>query len=203
MCTGCGRSFCLEHRTSVSHACPSPSQLSDSSVIVCPLCALSVRVASGDAQATFDQHTRDGSCQPALFGSRTTKLRCPVPRCREKLVFSNRVTCKACRGDFCLKHRHAADHACAPLPPPPRILPKTGPTPVRRQPAAPRAASGPPDPSNTLRGTAGRRGGPAAAIPAAASPWSDALTVHAHFSTRSSWWPTRRRAGLLPAPRHR
>ncbi len=38
--------------------------------------------------------------------------RCPVPGCKEILVFSNKVLCNSCKREVCLKHRFGPDHNC-------------------------------------------------------------------------------------------
>ena len=102
-----------------------------------------------------------------------------MAQCREKLFASNRVACKLCRGEYCLRHRHPADHSalCRPAPqkvPPPAVAaPSRGKTlpekaPPRVQPAKAAPIVRPPavvDPTNTLRSSAGRRGGQSAAAP--------------------------------------
>ena len=97
-----------------THLSPSRSLGTDVTVIVCPLCAATCRVRPGeDVNAAFARHAADSKlCTPAEYAARTTKPRCGAPSCREKLVFSNCVTCKRCGVKTCLKHRWADDHAC-------------------------------------------------------------------------------------------
>nr|GMD00204.1 zinc finger AN1 and C2H2 domain-containing stress-associated protein 16-like [Ipomoea batatas] len=40
------------------------------------------------------------------------KRKCPVPRCKEVLTFSNTIKCRDCEVDHCLKHRFGPDHNC-------------------------------------------------------------------------------------------
>jgi hypothetical protein len=86
----------------------------DVSVLVCPLCAASVRLPPGrDVNAAWAAHAGDPTaCDPSAYAQRTHKPRCPVKGCKEKLTFSNRVACKACGANTCLRHRFPADHAC-------------------------------------------------------------------------------------------
>jgi hypothetical protein len=104
--------------TSLSAPCVSDSRFfqpgTDVTVIVCPLCAATCRVRPGeDVNAAFGRHVADSAeCTPAEYAARTTKPRCGAPSCREKLVFSNCVTCKRCGVKTCLRHRWADDHAC-------------------------------------------------------------------------------------------
>lgn len=65
-CDCCNRIFCLEHRSYAAHACPN-SGSKETTVIVCPICAKSVRMTSGqDPNALFEQHTRT-DCDPANY----------------------------------------------------------------------------------------------------------------------------------------
>ncbi|OAY64641.1 Zinc finger AN1 domain-containing stress-associated protein 12 [Ananas comosus] len=110
-CDGCQKAFCLEHRTYKSHGCPG-SEHRSRTVVVCEICSASVEREGGgeDDVAALERHVRSGACDPA----RKRKPRCPVPRCREALTFSNTATCRACHVSVCLRHRFPSDHACAP-----------------------------------------------------------------------------------------
>lgn len=81
-------------------------------MVVCEICSASVEREGGgeDDVAALERHVRSGACDPA----RKRKPRCPVPRCREALTFSNTATCRACHVSVCLRHRFPSDHACAP-----------------------------------------------------------------------------------------
>ncbi|KAG2453069.1 hypothetical protein HYH02_002402 [Chlamydomonas schloesseri] len=110
-CDCCNRVFCLEHRSYAAHACPS-SGSKESTVIVCPICAKSVRMTPGtDPNALFEQHTRT-DCDPANYDRVHKKPRCPVAGCKTKLTTINRYRCKHCNQAICLKHRDPADHRC-------------------------------------------------------------------------------------------
>ncbi|CAG9465879.1 unnamed protein product [Pedinophyceae sp. YPF-701] len=110
-CTGCRRTFCLEHRQPAAHQCPKASDVNPD-VIVCPLCAKAVRVnPGGDVNQAWDLHART-DCDPSNYAKVHKKPRCPAPRCREKLVTSNTYECPTCHTKVCLKHRFAKDHEC-------------------------------------------------------------------------------------------
>lgn len=108
--------------------------------------------------------------------SYTPTLRNLAAGCREKLTFSNRTDCKTCGKMTCLKHRYGDAHDCrqpavtrlsgshgavsnaqflarfdrsAPAVAPPQSRPQ--PQPSRARPQLP------PDPNNTVAGTAMRR----------------------------------------------
>eukprot|EP00246_Nothoceros_aenigmaticus_P012936 TRINITY_DN4208_c0_g1_i1.p1 TRINITY_DN4208_c0_g1~~TRINITY_DN4208_c0_g1_i1.p1 ORF type:complete len:270 (-),score=11.23 TRINITY_DN4208_c0_g1_i1:508-1317(-) len=111
-CDRCSKVFCLDHRTYGSHECPKGNK-DDVTVLVCPLCAKTVRlVLDEDPNITWDRHVQSG-CDPSNYAEVTKKLHCPVPRCKEVLSLSNKVQCKECRREVCLKHRFGPDHNCA------------------------------------------------------------------------------------------
>nr|QEG03151.1 zinc finger AN1 domain-containing stress-associated protein 12 isoform X1 [Cymbidium ensifolium] len=107
-CIACRKVFCLEHRTYRSHACPKADH-SSRTVAVCDLCSASIeKEADEDDRDSLSRHEKSGACDP----SKKRKPRCPVPRCKEILTFSNHSTCKVCNLKICLKHRFPSDHSC-------------------------------------------------------------------------------------------
>lgn len=172
-CSGCRATFCLLHRVPSAHACPCAGD-ADLTVLLCPLCAASVRLpASGDANAAWEAHAASAHCDPAAYASRVAIRHCPAVtngrRCREKLVASGTVTCKSCGQQTCLKHRFGDEHGCAAFraaaatataarraaTQPPRVQSGLPPRSLAAQRTA--AAPGYAEPSNSLLGTAGRR----------------------------------------------
>ncbi|CAA7395448.1 unnamed protein product [Spirodela intermedia] len=110
-CDRCNQVLCLDHRSYARHSCPKANQ-EDVTVLVCPLCAASVRlVPSEDPNITWEAHVNT-SCDPSNYQKATKKKRCPVPHCKEALVFSNTIKCRDCGREHCLKHRFGADHKC-------------------------------------------------------------------------------------------
>ncbi|KAJ9531574.1 hypothetical protein QJQ45_014961 [Haematococcus lacustris] len=109
-CDCCSRVFCLQHRTYSNHACEKAGE-KQLELIVCPLCAKSVRLNGRDANIAFEEHTKSG-CDPQNYNKVHKKPRCPVHGCKEKLATSNTYHCKLCQQRVCLKHRHACDHGC-------------------------------------------------------------------------------------------
>lgn len=110
-CDVCRQVFCLEHRSYSKHHCPNATE-KDVTVLVCPLCAKAVRlVPNEDPNLTWDQHVRT-SCDPSNYAKVQKKPRCPVRGCRENLTFSNKMVCKDCKQEVCLKHRFGPDHNC-------------------------------------------------------------------------------------------
>ncbi|EPS72081.1 hypothetical protein M569_02677, partial [Genlisea aurea] len=111
-CDCCQQVFCLEHRSYIKHKCPK-SDSTDVTVVVCPLCAKGVHlVHDQDPNITWESHV-NVECDPTNYDTTVKKKKkCPVPRCKEVLTFSNTVKCRDCNIDHCLKHRFGPDHDC-------------------------------------------------------------------------------------------
>ncbi|KAF5737695.1 Zinc finger AN1 and C2H2 domain-containing stress-associated protein 16 [Tripterygium wilfordii] len=110
-CDRCRQVFCLEHRSYVKHNCPTADR-KDVTVVICPLCAIGVRLnPDEDPNITWETHV-NSECDPSNYEKVTKKKKCPVPGCKEVLTFSNRLKCKDCNVDHCLKHRFGTDHNC-------------------------------------------------------------------------------------------
>lgn len=110
-CDACHQVFCLEHRSYTKHHCEHPSE-NGVTVLVCPICAKAVRlVPNEDPNLTWDQHVRT-NCDPSNYAKVQRKPRCPVRGCKESLTFSNKMVCKDCKQEVCLKHRFGPDHDC-------------------------------------------------------------------------------------------
>lgn len=99
--------FCSGHYNYERHACPG-SRRKDVQVPICPLCGELVPTAPGvEPDLTVGQHI-DQQCK-----SETKKIftnRCSYKSCKRKELIP--VTCTVCRLNFCLRHRHTADHEC-------------------------------------------------------------------------------------------
>ena len=86
--------------------------MKDVTVLICPLCAQGVRLnPSKDPNITWDTHVNT-DCDPSNYQKVTKKQKCPVPGCKETLTFSNKIRCKDCTKEHCLKHRFGPDHKC-------------------------------------------------------------------------------------------
>ncbi|XP_020103211.1 zinc finger AN1 and C2H2 domain-containing stress-associated protein 16-like [Ananas comosus] len=110
-CDRCSQVFCLQHRGYTKHLCPNANQ-KDVTVLICPLCAKSVRlVPNEDPNITWESHV-NSDCDPSNYQKATKKKRCPVPGCKETLTFSNTIRCRDCTKEHCLKHRFGPDHKC-------------------------------------------------------------------------------------------
>ncbi|XAR69460.1 hypothetical protein NMG60_11001043 [Bertholletia excelsa] len=110
-CDSCNQVFCLEHRSYIQHQCPKANN-KDVTVVICPLCAKGVRLIAGeDPNISWESHVNI-ECDPSNYGTATKKKKCPVRGCREVLTFSNKIKCRDCTVEHCLKHRFGPDHNC-------------------------------------------------------------------------------------------
>lgn len=116
----------MEHRSYNRHSCPKADRR-DVTVVICPLCAKGVRlIHDQDPNITWEIHVNT-ECEPSNYEKVTKKKKCPVPGCRELLVFSNTIKCRECSVDHCLKHRFGPDHKCpGPKKPEPTGFPFAG-----------------------------------------------------------------------------
>ncbi|KAG7628858.1 Zinc finger AN1 and C2H2 domain-containing stress-associated protein 13 [Arabidopsis thaliana] len=111
-CDRCLQVFCLDHRSYMKHDCPKGNR-GDVTVVICPLCAKGVRLnPDEDPNITWEKHVNT-DCDPSNYEKAVKKKKCPVPRCRELLTFSNTIKCRDCSIDHCLKHRFGPDHSCS------------------------------------------------------------------------------------------
>ena len=113
-CVDCKGVFCKEHGPGEQHACPRAGEALRSVVApTCPLCSATLPIRRGDdVDAVVDVHIASGCPKrdaQGQGGKRATP--CAFDNCRAKELLP--VTCPDCAQTFCLKHRHAKDHACA------------------------------------------------------------------------------------------
>ncbi|CAI9099963.1 OLC1v1036866C1 [Oldenlandia corymbosa var. corymbosa] len=110
-CDSCQQVFCLDHRSYGRHQCPNANK-NDVTVVICPLCAKGVRlIPDENPNITWESHVNI-ECDPTNYDKVTKKRKCPVPGCREILTFSNKIRCRDCTIEHCLKHRFGPDHKC-------------------------------------------------------------------------------------------
>lgn len=99
--------FSSDHFNYLKHSCPSAYK-KDFQVPVCPLCNTPIATARGvSPDITVGQHI-DQFCR-----SDKTKIytnRCTYKNCKKKELIP--VSCTECKQNFCLRHRHTADHDC-------------------------------------------------------------------------------------------
>ncbi|KAL5059342.1 hypothetical protein RYX36_030946 [Vicia faba] len=110
-CDRCNQVYCLEHRSYIKHHCTKPNK-QDVTVVICPLCAKSVRLIPDKDPNILWEHHVNTDCDPSNYEKVTKKKKCPTQGCRETLVFSNTIKCRDCGIEHCLKHRFGPDHKC-------------------------------------------------------------------------------------------
>lgn len=112
-CDACNLTYCLDHRSYGAHSCAVAPATKQLLVIVCPICAASVHLKPGeDPNEGFERHGRAGGCDPRNYQRVHQRPRCPAKGCKEKLTSINTYSCKSCRQQVCMKHRHTDDHQC-------------------------------------------------------------------------------------------
>ncbi|KAK7792002.1 hypothetical protein R5R35_004205 [Gryllus longicercus] len=110
-CDACENIFCREHIAYKDHNCSSAYK-KDVQVPVCPLCNTPVPLKKGETpDFVVGQHI-DNDCQsdPARSKRKVFNNKCSAKGCKVKEVIP--VICNKCKLNFCLKHRHEADHQC-------------------------------------------------------------------------------------------
>ncbi|CAD8166877.1 unnamed protein product [Paramecium pentaurelia] len=106
-CSLCNNEFCKEHRTPEAHECTKLSIKKQ--VLKCPICEKGISYTSDQNEnMIWEEHfQKDCPQQPK------EKKFCPI--CKNKLTDLNRVQCKDCGMEICLKHRQREDHRCPTL----------------------------------------------------------------------------------------
>nr|CAG4646463.1 EOG090X0APF [Macrothrix elegans] len=110
-CDACEQIFCKDHVRYELHKCSS-SYKKDIQVPVCPLCNQPVPWKRGEAPdlAVGDHIDRDCQSDPAKQKRKVFGNRCGMKGCKQKEVVP--IICDQCKINYCLKHRHPADHSC-------------------------------------------------------------------------------------------
>jgi len=111
-CDACSSLFCKDHLTYDDHAC-SGKYKKDIQVPVCPLCSAPVPVARGAVPDLAVSAHIDQGCpakkKPKVFKNRCHRIQHGKQCKTHELV---PCVCTACNTNFCLAHRHPADHDC-------------------------------------------------------------------------------------------
>lgn len=108
-CDACSKLFCSLHLKYDSHNCTSLYK-KDVQVPVCPLCNAPVPTPRGTlpdmaVSAHIDQDCKSDKAKKKVFTNR-----CSKPKCKKKELVP--VLCDSCKLNYCLTHRHPADHNC-------------------------------------------------------------------------------------------
>lgn len=110
-CDACNLLFCEDHYSYTSHNCCSAYE-KNNQVPVCPLCSKPIPVQKGQHPDMVVGAHIDTDCQsdPAKSRRKVFTNKCTYKKCKNKEVIP--VICNECSLNFCLRHRHPADHSC-------------------------------------------------------------------------------------------
>ncbi|XP_050672989.1 AN1-type zinc finger protein 2A-like isoform X2 [Leptidea sinapis] len=111
-CDACREVFCSEHFTYTNHNCPA-SNARDVQVPVCPLCGVPVPGKRGEPPDVGVSAHIDNQCTSDNAKERRKKIftnKCSYKGCKTKELVP--LVCAECSLNYCLRHRHTADHAC-------------------------------------------------------------------------------------------
>lgn len=111
-CNSCKGVYCSDHFSYIKHDCQA-SNIQDVQVPVCPLCGAPVPGKRGEAPDVAVSAHIDNQCNsdPARERrNRVFKNKCSFKGCKGKELVP--LVCSDCALNFCLRHRHAADHVC-------------------------------------------------------------------------------------------
>jgi len=107
-CDACSQLFCKDHLQYDDHSCKSLYK-KNIQVPVCPLCNIPVPVPRGAVPDLVVSAHIEENCQSKkkekVFSNKCNKLKCK----KKELV---PCVCESCSLNYCLTHRHPADHDC-------------------------------------------------------------------------------------------
>jgi len=111
-CDACSHLYCKDHLLYDDHSC-SGKYKKDIQVPVCPLCSAPVPIARGAVPDLAVSAHIDQGC-PEKKKARVYTNQCHRiqhgKRCKKHELVA--CVCSACQTNFCLAHRHPADHDC-------------------------------------------------------------------------------------------
>lgn len=110
-CDACNKIFCDEHYQYSTHNCANAYK-KDYQVPVCPLCNIPIPIQRGQLPDYAVSNHIDSDCQsdPAKQKRKVFTNKCSYKSCKAKEVIP--IVCDECTYNYCLKHRHTADHNC-------------------------------------------------------------------------------------------
>lgn len=107
-CDACGQIFCKDHLHYDDHNCSS-SYKKNIQVPVCPLCNQPIPVSRDQVPDIAVSAHIENNCQ-IRKKEKVFSNRCNKPKCKKKELVP--LVCDTCKLNFCLTHRHSADHDC-------------------------------------------------------------------------------------------
>eukprot|EP00055_Hartaetosiga_balthica_P000219 m.135999 g.135999 ORF g.135999 m.135999 type:complete len:306 (-) comp10347_c0_seq1:210-1127(-) len=107
-CTGCHNTFCDEHWRHDNHNCV-VQIFEDYQSFTCPVCKNVVRPQRNEnPNIAMEAHIASGCKKNKVRKARPNQ--CSASGCKVKEVVP--MMCDKCNSNFCLRHRHPADHHC-------------------------------------------------------------------------------------------
>jgi len=107
-CDACSEIFCRDHLQYDDHNCRS-SYKKNIQVPVCPLCNQPIPVSRGSVPDMVVSAHIENNCQ-VRAKDKVFSNRCNKTKCKKKELVP--CICDTCKLNFCLTHRHPADHDC-------------------------------------------------------------------------------------------
>jgi len=107
-CDACSKIFCKDHLQYDDHNCGS-SYKKNIQVPVCPLCSQPIPVSRGTVPDLAVSAHIENNCE-VRSKEKVFSNKCNKAKCKKKELVP--CVCNACRLNFCLTHRHPADHDC-------------------------------------------------------------------------------------------
>jgi len=107
-CDACSQLFCKDHLQYDDHKCNSLYK-KNIQVPVCPLCNAPIPVPRGTVpDLAVSAHIEENCLKKKK--EKVFTNRCNKPKCKKKELVP--CICDSCKLNFCLTHRHTADHDC-------------------------------------------------------------------------------------------
>jgi len=107
-CDACSLIFCKDHLQYDTHCCSS-SYKKNIQVPVCPLCNQPIPVSRGSVPDLAVSEHIENNCK-VRSKEKVFSNRCNKSKCKKKELVP--LICDTCKLNFCLTHRHPADHDC-------------------------------------------------------------------------------------------
>jgi len=108
-CDACSQIYCKDHLQYDHHNCSS-SYKKNIQVPVCPLCSQPIPVARGAVPDLAVSEHIENNCE-VRAKKKVFSNKCNKAKCKKKELVP--CICETCKLNFCLTHRHPADHDCA------------------------------------------------------------------------------------------
>ncbi|CAG8462080.1 2244_t:CDS:2 [Paraglomus brasilianum] len=110
-CTYCKKHYCQEHSKPEAHMCPDAPKGDGARVPTCPKCGAPIPVAKGEnPNIRIERHIASGCSPVPKSTSQKSFNACSYASCKTRVAV--RLICNSCNKNYCIAHRHEADHKC-------------------------------------------------------------------------------------------